>query len=208
MVIIKYIQSISIRTMMGLNPWILRNLRKEYRIVRLKKEKGDYTLKMIYTFLFCMVLVWTTVGCDASYSKETKHKTLSELPKDYKPEDAIKNDNIVINDGVLTNIERLDKFIDNFNKGLTDEVMVTTFSIEGGSIIRDLRFDGKQIEYTVDLSRERYSQGTTKITCTGIVKRVVKDNPDMPKGYVSYVLLGCNGGTEEREVIIDDIKDE
>jgi hypothetical protein len=80
----------------------------------------------------------------------------------YTFETAIKNGDIVNMHGKRYNIEKLDKFIENVNKGKKDKIRITNYTIEAGAIITDLDYDGGTINYRYDNTRDAYGSPTIK----------------------------------------------
>ena len=76
----------------------------------------------------------------------------------YTSKTAIKNGDVVDVHGKQYNVEKLDKFIENVKNNNKDKVRITTYTIEGGAIITDLDYDGENINYTNDNTRDNFGK--------------------------------------------------
>lgn len=56
--------------------------------------------------------------------------TVLEIPKNYEPDKAIENGDIVNVHGEVTNLGRLKSFIDNTKNGKEDVIRITSYTIE------------------------------------------------------------------------------
>jgi len=91
------------------------------------------------------------------------------LPQEYHSDEAQKNGDVVRTKGIYYNIEKLDKFIENYkNKkaNLGDMVRVTIYGDEGGALIRDLIMDSEVIKLMEDNTRDKYSPQKNRIITT------------------------------------------
>lgn len=75
----------------------------------------------------------------------------------YESKQAIANGDVVSVHGQITNLDKLEDFIDKVNNGEKDKVTVTTYTIEGDAIIHVLNYNGKNIQYDVDMRRDNYA---------------------------------------------------
>lgn len=85
-----------------------------------------------------------------------KHLTLNKLPKQYSYNLAIKYGDVVSRLGKTENIEKLDKFIKDYDaKTLknNDMIRITTYSVVGKPVIRDLVFTTEGLKLIVDPTR-------------------------------------------------------
>lgn len=81
----------------------------------------------------------------------------SDIPADYSYEEAVDNGDVVIRQEDTVNIEQFDAFVANIEAGISGEVRVTVFT-EGGVQIKDFRYNGKEIFYLTDESRDSSSE--------------------------------------------------
>jgi signal peptidase I len=129
-------------------------------------------MKKAITIIILSIL-FITMGC----SKESK-PTLNKSP--YKYETAIKNGDIVGFNGGKYNIKKLDQFMENVKKGKKDRIRITTYTTEGGAIITDLEYDGKNINYTCDNTRDGFG--------VPIIEKKKFDGDSIYKSGSSYYL--------------------
>ncbi|MBE6088432.1 MAG: DUF4362 domain-containing protein [Clostridium beijerinckii] len=101
-----------------------------------------------------------------SSNVKNSYKELDELPKEYNADDAQKDGDVVQVYGIQYNIEKLDKFIDNYkNKkaNVGDMVRITGYGDEGGAIIRDLIVEKDCIKFVEDNTRDPFSSEKDKV---------------------------------------------
>ena len=73
--------------------------------------------------------------------------------------------------GEVTNLERFVDFLINVNGKLHDKIRIVSYTTEGGQILKDLVFDGNNIMYTIDSTRNHYGQQfVAATTCQSIEK--------------------------------------
>ena len=82
-----------------------------------------------------------------------------------------KAEDIVDDLGEVTNLQRFVDFILNVNAKQNDKIRIVSYTTEGGQIIKDLIFDGNNIMYTRDSTRNPYGeQLVAATTCQSIEK--------------------------------------
>lgn len=132
-------------------------------------------LKLLFTSVCCLFLI----GCQG---KDT------ELIKTSGTTGS--SDEIVETHGSLENIERLDKFITNVEKGLKDKVRLVRYTIEGDPIFHDFDYNGENLVYTHDSSEDEYGSGEVEtFTCKKIEKQETSTQ-------TTYTLNGCPDSME------------
>jgi hypothetical protein len=72
-----------------------------------------------------------------------------------------KNDTITYSLNGDVNTQRLQKFINNVEKGIKDRVNLVRYTTEGDPIITQLYFNGKDIQIATDSSKDKFG-GTDK----------------------------------------------
>lgn len=103
-------------------------------------------MKKFIIFMLLVIMIFS-LGCNR-YSKPIYNKS------PYSSEIAISNGDVVNVQGKQHNVEKLDKFIMNVQNGIKDKVRITHYTEEGDALIRDLEFDGEEIKYTFDNTRD------------------------------------------------------
>ncbi|KQX56687.1 MULTISPECIES: DUF4362 domain-containing protein [unclassified Paenibacillus] len=110
----------------------------------------------------------------------------------YTLQDAKKNGDIIVGHLGPTNFEKIDSFITDFENQKASKLRITSYSEEGDPILSDLIYDGKQINYIFDDSRDKHGgiqKGKDKTSCNKIEKRSVTREGSI-KGF-EYILTGC-----------------
>nr|WP_261306588.1 DUF4362 domain-containing protein [Paenibacillus andongensis] len=90
------------------------------------------------------------------------------------------------------NPEKMDSFLTDFEKQKASRLRITTYTEEGDPILSDLYYDGKQINYTFDNTRDKHGgnqKGKDRTSCNKIEKRSVK-REGSTKG-LEYILTDC-----------------
>jgi hypothetical protein len=83
---------------------------------------------------------------------------LLTLPRDYTPEMALKNNDILSDRYSRSyNIERLFEFIQNFKKGIPDYIRITTFGMDSPAVVKIVQYNGDIIIITDDHTRYPYA---------------------------------------------------
>jgi hypothetical protein len=98
---------------------------------------------------------YTPVIANEGYSPKP-YLSLSSLPKQYSYNLAIDQGDVVSRLGKVANLEKLDKFIKDYEaKALknNDMIRITTYSIVGTPVIHDLVFTNEGLKLTVDPTR-------------------------------------------------------
>jgi hypothetical protein len=111
--------------------------------------------------------------------------------KSYNYETAIENGDIVDLHGDVKNAERLEKFYENLSLTIKDKIRITQFTIEGDPLFNDFEYNGKEIKFTYDNSKDKHGTPNKRTTtCKSLI------NTKMDNGIV-YTLDGCYGKNKE-----------
>ncbi|MGE6666478.1 DUF4362 domain-containing protein [Paenibacillus xylanexedens] len=110
-----------------------------------------------------------------------------EIIEPHNPEQAEQSGDVVVLLEGIRNRDKWNTFMKNVKKKHQDQIRVTKYTIEGGSIIHELIYDGTAIQFTYDDSRDLYGskQGMKTDTCKGI------GTMKSEQGHIFYVLTGC-----------------
>jgi hypothetical protein len=122
-----------------------------------------------------------TLGSDGAWIETTQnfYEELAKLPQQYNAKQAQKDGDVVNVGGIQCNIEKLDKFIENYkNKkaNVGDMVRITGYGDEGSAIIRDLIIDSDGIKLIEDNTRDGFSSEKDRIRTEYKVVDVYKTN--------------------------------
>ncbi|QAS52589.1 DUF4362 domain-containing protein [Halobacillus litoralis] len=98
------------------------------------------------------------------------------------PEKVVETDAVPDRHEEVTNVDKLDAFMDDVEKGVSSEVRVVQRTTEGAPLYTTLNYDGNNISYERDTRRDRYAAGEiTNRTCESIRKE--KDTYLMNCGF-------------------------
>jgi hypothetical protein len=109
-----------------------------------------------------------------------------------KETDNFRKNTFVVVDESIESEKRLDRFVEKYNKGLSDELIIIMPPFDGGPVVKDLIYKGKgkgdSIEFIIDFSRDvmanpQPGNSTIKYTCEKIKKVTTKG--------VVFELSGC-----------------
>jgi hypothetical protein len=113
------------------------------------------------------------------------------ISKPYNYETAISNGDIVDLHGRVENVDRLEKFNENISRTIKDEIRITRFTIEGDPLFYDFEYNGKELQYTFDNSKDKHGKPTKrKATCESLKQTQI----DLG---IEYTLKGCKGKNKE-----------
>lgn len=86
---------------------------------------------------------------------------LEQLPADYTVEQAIANGDFINAAGRLSNVDALERFMQNSLSQTPTALRRVDFTAEGDPIITDLAYDGECFTMTIDSSRDQFGGGET-----------------------------------------------
>jgi hypothetical protein len=95
------------------------------------------------------------------------------------------------------NIERFHEFLANTNAKKKDEIRITSYTMEGDPIFKDLVFDGKKYHYTFDNSHDAYA-GQDKGIYKDICSEILMEEPAEP----AFILNGCSKQVDTTEYVL------
>ena len=96
-------------------------------------------------------------------------------------------DLIIDTHGELENVERLDRFLENFEQQKEDAVRIEHFTTEGDPIYETLRYSSSGILLQYDATEDMYGSGEKwERKCETLEKKESEES-------TSYVLDGCSG---------------
>jgi hypothetical protein len=116
------------------------------------------------------------------------YEELGKLPQKYNSELAQKNGDVVNAKGGNYNIEKLDKFIETYkNKkaDVSDMIRITTYTVEGDAIIRDLIIDSDGIKLIEDITRDNFSSAENRKKTEFEVVDILKINKTEGISYIA-----------------------
>jgi hypothetical protein len=104
---------------------------------------------------------------------------------------AINNGDIVDLHGKVTNVNRLNVFIKNIELNHKDSIRITQFTIEGDPIFYNLDYNGKEIIYKFDNSKDKHGSSNKQST------QCISINETKKETGVELKLNGCYGSNKE-----------
>lgn len=141
-------------------------------------------MKKIIIMFSVLIMVSSISGCFSKASNTVKseekplpsttsieklvsnsYEEMDKLPQKYDSELARENGDVVKVHGKDYNIEKLDKFIENYKnekENVADMVRITTYTIEGDAIICDLIIDSEGVKFTEDMTRDNFSNAESR----------------------------------------------
>ncbi|MFC5472286.1 DUF4362 domain-containing protein [Cohnella suwonensis] len=111
--------------------------------------------------------------------------------KPYNYETAVDHGDIVDLHGKITNTKRLEEFNQNILQNNKDKIRITRITIEGDPLFFDFHFNGKEIKFRYDNSKDKY--GTSNIRSTACKSLITRKS----ERGIEYSLNGCYGKNEE-----------
>ncbi len=145
---------------------------------------------IINSFTLLVMVSACTLQTDATNPEET-------LPSKYPPQAAIQRGDVVDIHGNITNLDKLERFITNFEKGQKDFLRITRYTIEGDPVLYELDFNGKSIAYTVDSTRDHFA-GTGKGRNTSQCSKIGKEKE---KKSTQYYISDCSNSSSKQQIL-------
>lgn len=130
------------------------------------------------------LLIVVIVGCS---NTDEEISTVDNPSQPYPQEEAFENGDVVVGlEGETKNFDRFEVFLESVDRGRSDEIRITTYTIEGDPIFYNLQYNGEQIVYTYDNTEDGYGSGKGKrsTNCSQLNKLDTEDG-------VEYRLSGC-----------------
>lgn len=124
------------------------------------------------------------IGCQ----KSTEVEQVFTFPKaPYPPEEAIENGDVVNLHGEISNLQKLNDFVEHVKTGSEDEILITSYTVEGDPILDYLKYDGHQIQYAHDNSQDAFGGSDTGVSSTTCSSIQLKEREDR----LEYNLSDC-----------------
>ena len=109
---------------------------------------------LLLTFLFILT------ACNASnegknpIDKEGSHTTSND---NVKPSvKGVKNVDVLNTHGSIEGVERMQNFYDDLQNGISSELRIVHYTIEGDPIVKDLKYKEDTIKVTYDSTRDKF----------------------------------------------------
>lgn len=151
-------------------------------------KKLNYLLLILVLSVFSFSCTSNTNGSNKnnklsqqveSPSNTNSYEEVDKLPQKYSSQQA-KEDGAVTNaQGRVSNIEKLDKFIEDVNNKKAkngEKVRIVNYTVEGDAIIYDLSYDNQTIKLVVDGTRDKFTSPRDKKKITYKVEEIYKQS--------------------------------
>ncbi|MFC5603332.1 DUF4362 domain-containing protein [Sporosarcina koreensis] len=141
---------------------------------------------LLLTFLFILTACNTTNEEKNPVDKGASHAT--SIDSDKPIVQGVDNVDVVNTHGSINGLERMKDFYNNFQNGISSELRIVHYTIEGDPIISDLNYKEDTIKVTYDSTRDNFGSGEiTTVTCNDLLEEVNPTN-------ISYIATGCSDG--------------
>lgn len=130
--------------------------------------------------------IWLNGFYDNEDSKKTALLPIHEPPSEAYNMDEAKKRGDIIWGYEDYNTERFQEFLANTNAKKKDEIRITSYTMEGDPIFKDLVFDGEKYHYTYDNSHDGYA-GQDKGIYKDICSEILMEEPAEP----ALILNSC-----------------
>ncbi len=85
---------------------------------------------------------------------------LKKIPKDYDLEEGINKGHFIFSyDNRNLDINILNRFIEDSSKGVSSEIIIVQYTIEGDPILTKLKYDGESYYGAIDTTRDKFGVG-------------------------------------------------
>jgi hypothetical protein len=96
------------------------------------------------------------------------------------------NNDVIETHGSIENIERLNAFVKNTQSNKKDQIRLIRYTIEGDPILHVLDYNGTNLNFTLDTTRDKYGNGGVEVfSCKNIEKKETNTE-------TAYILNGCS----------------
>ena len=179
----------------------VKNLSKQILIKTDENFQLDWKVKVVYKGYekntsplkvnLKDVSVYLVNGFSKAYIKQ------EEIPQNYKLEDAIRDGYFIVTTDKKYNETLYTQFLNNIEKGIPAFLRAITFTIEGDTIVEDIKFTtDKKIELAIDYTRDNYLNETDRI-----YKNYIFDNISIYIDETGEYLYAYNGDELNGEII-------
>ena len=142
--------------------------------------------KVVVSMLLA-VFLFGCINSDGS-EYEQRFEESKKLPTDYMAEKAIENGDVVDLLGKISNLDKLDSFIQDVKDNKESFVRLVRYTLEGDPIIFSVFYDKKQIKCYIDNTRDQYGGNSTGIkeVIYSKIEMIVDDSDDNKREYDFY----------------------
>lgn len=141
------------------------------------------TMLIILIILLCLTACSTLPDSATNGTTDFQWIDLDDLPKNYPPDTAKANGDIVSVHGKADNVQRLDEFLENIKAQVDDRVRITQYTIEGDAIVCDLSWDGQQIRMIFDSTRDKFGGSEAQKIDEKVAQKIVIEEREESIAY-------------------------
>lgn len=141
---------------------------------------------LFLTFLFILTACNTSNEGKNPIDKEESHTASND---NVKPSvKGVKNVDVLNTHGSIDGLERMQNFYADLQNGISSELRIVHYTIEGDPIVTDLKYKEDTIKVTYDSTRDKFGSGEiTTFICSDLLEEVNSTN-------TSYIAIGCLNG--------------
>ncbi|MCG7345194.1 DUF4362 domain-containing protein [Sporosarcina sp. ACRSL] len=137
---------------------------------------------MILIFLFIL----TACNANDLIDMDGAHATSEDIIKPSVK--YVKDVDVVNTHGSIKGLESMQNFYDNLQNGISSDLRIVHYTIEGDPIVTDLKYKEDTVKVTYDSTRDKFGNGEIKtFTCTDLLEEINPTN-------TNYIATGCSDG--------------
>lgn len=142
--------------------------------------------KRILLFVFIIVISAAIMGCGRENEEVLPTDRGNDTPHTNNGKDYISTNSEVIEiHGRIENFGRLNDFVDNVQGKIIDKIRLVRYTTEGAPIYHDLDYNGSNLTFTLDTTKDMYGQGeVNSYDCKSIQRQETNTE-------TKYSLEGC-----------------
>lgn len=132
------------------------------KTLKIKSQNSNFKTRRVTKFFFDklyilpILVILIILFIDSYTSQITNSKILdhlNSLPKQYTTSEAISNNDMVINKGVITNIDKLNEFYNKISEKKEAYFILTTYNSQELPVIKSVLYKNRNFYVNIDESR-------------------------------------------------------
>lgn len=109
---------------------------------------------------------------------------------------GVKNVDVVNSHGSIAGIEKMQSFYNTMQNGVSSDLRIVHYTIEGDPIVLDLTYNGESLVVKDDNTRDKFGSGEVRTnSCSDLVEEINPTN-------TTYIAVGCESGPVGMEEIL------
>ncbi|MBS4219489.1 DUF4362 domain-containing protein [Bacillus sp. FJAT-49711] len=145
-----------------------------------------------------ILLIFTLAACNTSKGEKMNSASTASGFKDSTKLSVkgVKNVDVLNSHGSIEGLERMKGFYDNIQNGVSSDLRIVHYTIEGDPIVKDLAYNGEYLEVKYDSTRDAFGSGEiTTDRCGNMIEEVNPTN-------TSYIAVDCKKGFKGMDEIL------